>query len=154
MLMAQVPGLKALIVDETTNGILAASVTRTSLAEQAVVVGPQLLSTCADHKARYCHVRAIVWVRPTEHNIKQMCEELQNPAFGEYHICFSSKDDRVMSGFVQSLAVADQFELVRWVGYCLGECVAVSPEMFSLEISPTQEEIKYSERVRRLQSPS
>jgi hypothetical protein len=152
MMIEQVPGLKALIVDKSTLGILATSVTSTSLAEQAVVVGPEDLFTCLSRNIRNRHVRAIIWVRPTEDNIQQICKELQNPSFAEYHICFSSRNDRGTGGFVRRLAVADQFEVVREVRECLVECVAISPEMFALEVAPAQKEMSYSERVQRLQS--
>ena len=52
MMVDQVPGLKALIVDETTLGILAASITSTSLAEQAVVVGPEIFCLCAPYDSK------------------------------------------------------------------------------------------------------
>ena len=57
-------------------------------------------------------------------------EELQKPSFAEYHICFSSRDDRGMGGFVRRPAVADQF------GWAEGKRVpenrvAISLEMFS-----------------------
>lgn len=151
-MVEQVPGLKALILDEFTRGILAASFTASDLAEHPIIVGPQYLSTCLERSARHSHVRAIVWVRPTEDNIQQICTELQNPSFAEYHIFFSSRDEHRMNGFIERLAIADHFELVRGVSECLGGCVASSPEMFALEVAPTKELMSYSEQVRRLQS--
>lgn len=132
-MLEQIPGVKALLVDETTNGILSASLTTTAVAEQGIVVGPQYLFSGS--RVRHRHVRAIVWIRPTEQNIQQLCEELKNPSFAEYHIFFSSRDDHNISGFVERLAEADIFEIVRGVSECLGECVAISPEMFALEIT-------------------
>ena len=151
-MVQQVPGLKALIVDETTAGIVSASFTLTALAEQAIVIGPESISSGLGRQVRHKHVRAIVWVRPTDDNIEQICKELQDPSFAEYHICFSSREENSMGGYVKRLAIADRFEVVREVSECLGEWVAISPEMFSLEVAPTREDMSYSERVRRLQS--
>lgn len=33
------------------------------------------------------NLQAIVFVRPTDDNIKLLCAELKKPKYGEYHIC-------------------------------------------------------------------
>jgi hypothetical protein len=87
----------------------------------------------------------VVWVRPVERNIALLEKELRDPKYGEYHIFFSNhtgdwredwRDPRCEStdDYIERLAIADEFELVRKIGECYSDFVAVSPELFSLNI--------------------
>ena len=87
----------------------------------------------------------MVWVRPVERNIALLEKELRDPKYGEYHIFFSNhtgdwredwRDPRCEStdDYIERLAIADEFELVRKIGECYSDFVAVSPELFSLNI--------------------
>lgn len=35
------------------------------------------------------HLKCVIFVRPSEENVRQICQELREPAFMEYHICES-----------------------------------------------------------------
>ena len=40
-----------------------------------------------EKRERMGHLRAIVFVRPTEANISLLCKELKSPLYGEYYLC-------------------------------------------------------------------
>lgn len=40
-------------------------------------------------KERMKHLKCIVFIRPTRHNIACLCQELRSPRFGSYYICES-----------------------------------------------------------------
>jgi vacuolar protein sorting-associated protein 45 len=109
---------------------------------------------------RMDHVKAVVWVRPTQENIDLLEKELQAPKFGEYHIAFSNRcpsellhkiacADRVSApllgsyvrrapdvdtGSTMTSAVFLQFEIVQNIGECYADYVALSPELFTLNV--------------------
>ena len=33
------------------------------------------------------HLKCVIFVRPTEENVRLICRELREPVFAEYHIC-------------------------------------------------------------------
>lgn len=36
------------------------------------------------------HMKAVVFVRPTQQNVMQLVDELRDPKYGEYYICTQS----------------------------------------------------------------
>ena len=57
---------------------------------------------------RMLHLKAIVFVRPTQANIRALEKELANPTYGEYHIFFSNVLPRTL---LESVARADKKEV-------------------------------------------
>ena len=80
---------------------------------------------------RVGHLKAVVWVRPIEENIELLSKELRDPKYGEYHVFFTNHVPK-MEEYINKLALADEFELVRNIGEYYSDFVAVSPELFSL----------------------
>ncbi len=80
---------------------------------------------------RVGHLKAVVWVRPIEENIELLSRELRDPKYGEYHVFFTNHSP-YMEEYINRLALADEFELVRNIGEYYSDFVAVSPELLSL----------------------
>ena len=138
-MLSSVPGLKALILDGDNAGVpVQGTIQRLSAVESTAGLGKQgvfFTEKLQDPRSeRVGHLKAVVWVRPIQSNIDMLCKELQNPKYGEYHIFFTNHDD-ASDEHVKQLALADEFELVRHVGEYYADYVAVSPELFSLNVS-------------------
>lgn len=77
------------------------------------------------------YLKCIVFVRPTEANIKLLIEELRAPRYGEYFLHFSNSIPR---SDVKKLADADDFESVKEVQECYSDFIALAPHLFSLNL--------------------
>ncbi|XP_031779936.1 vacuolar protein sorting 45 isoform X1 [Nasonia vitripennis] len=78
------------------------------------------------------HLKCIVFIRPTEENVRLLCNELRYPKYGVYYIYFSNiipKTD------IKLLAENDEQEVVREVHEFYADYLAISPHLFSLGIS-------------------
>lgn len=76
------------------------------------------------------HMKAIVFLRPTAENVMHLRNELQRPAYGEYHVFFSNV---VRPSFLEELAEADEFCLVRQVQEVFGDFFTPNGDIFTLE---------------------
>ncbi|XP_043540046.1 vacuolar protein sorting-associated protein 45 [Chiloscyllium plagiosum] len=78
------------------------------------------------------HLKAICFLRPTKANVEFLIQELRRPKYGLYFVYFSnviSKSD------IKSLAEADEQEVVSEVQEFYGDFIAVSPHVFSLNLT-------------------
>ena len=137
-MLSSVEGLKALILDGDNAGRpVQGTIQRISAVESTQSLGKQgvfFTEKLQDPRSeRVGHLKAVVWVRPIEENIELLCEELRNPKYGEYHLFFTNHSPD-MKQYVEKLARADEFELVRNIGEYYSDFVAVSPELFSLNM--------------------
>ena len=76
------------------------------------------------------HMKAIVFVRPTAENIMHLRKELEAPRYGEYHIYFSNVARQT---FLEELAEADEFEVVRGVHEHFADYIALNDDVFVFE---------------------
>lgn len=137
-MLSSVEGLKALILDGDNAGVpvqgtiqrISAVESTQSLAKQGVFFTEKLQDPRSE---RVGHLKAVVWVRPIEENIELLCKELRDPKYGEYHLFFTNHSP-YMKEYVKRLALADEFELLRNIGEYYSDFVAVSPELFSLNM--------------------
>jgi len=58
------------------------------------------------------HLKAVVYVRPTQATLDLLCQMLRAPVYKEYNLFFTNI---VPEPSLKALAEADQFELVRQV---------------------------------------
>ena len=58
------------------------------------------------------HLKAVVFVRPTQESIQALTKILQKPKYKEYHLFFSNMLSR---DHLKALAEADRFDLIRQV---------------------------------------
>jgi hypothetical protein len=125
-----------LILDKVTLSILSATTSMSELVHQGVFQQPILLSDAVAQL--WSPLRAVVWIQPTVDNRTLLEAQLQEPKHSEYHIAFMLNEPAAVPStatiFLESLAAADKFELVRGVSQHVGEYVAVDENLFSLEI--------------------
>jgi len=123
-----VPGMKVLIMDAETTGIVSMAYTQTQILQHEVFLIDSIERGRPDKMA---HLKAVYFIRPTAANIALLQEEFRDPRYGEYHLFFSYI---VRDGMVQQLAEADEHEVVQKVQEYFADYLAINPELFSLNV--------------------
>lgn len=114
-------------MDPATTRIVSMVYSQTQILEQEVYLVEQLGKK---HEAMN-HLKALVFIQPTEHNIDLLVDELKSPQFSEYHIFFSNVVGRDM---LSRLATADEREIVRQVQEYYADFLAINDDLFHLGI--------------------
>ena len=79
-------GMKALLLDQATTQIMSAVYSQTQILEQEVY----LVEILGKRHEPMMHLKAAIFVQPTENNLAMLTKELKEPKFAEYHIFFSN----------------------------------------------------------------
>ncbi|XP_066233468.1 vacuolar protein sorting-associated protein 45 isoform X2 [Saccopteryx leptura] len=122
------PGMKVLLMDKETTGIVSMVYTQSEILQKEVYLFERIDSP---NREIMKHLKAICFLRPTKENVDYLIQELRRPKYSIYFIYFSnviSKSD------VKSLAEADEQEVVAEVQEFYGDYIAVNPHLFSLNI--------------------
>lgn len=111
--MLKTPGMKVLLLDKETTGIIAMVSSQTEIIKKQVF----LVQRCdgepnGEQPANMEHLNAVVFVRPTPASINAIKRMLKNPKYKEYHLFFSNL---VTPDQLKAIAEADTHELVRQV---------------------------------------
>uniref|UniRef100_A0A8V8TLX8 Vacuolar protein sorting-associated protein 45 n=2 Tax=Homo sapiens TaxID=9606 RepID=A0A8V8TLX8_HUMAN len=103
------PGMKVLLMDKETTGIVSMVYTQSEILQKEVYLFERIDS---QNREIMKHLKAICFLRPTKENVDYIIQELRRPKYTIYFIYFSnviSKSD------VKSLAEADEQEVVAEV---------------------------------------
>ncbi|XP_030320837.1 vacuolar protein sorting-associated protein 45 isoform X2 [Calypte anna] len=122
------PGMKVLLMDRETTGIVSMVYTQSEILQKEVYLFERLDSP---NREAMKHLKAICFLRPTKENVEFLIQELRRPKYSIYFIYFSnviSKSD------VKALAEADEQEVVAEVQEFYGDYIAVNPHVFSLNL--------------------
>jgi len=128
---SDVSGMKVLVMDAETTGIVSMVYTQTQILQHEVFLIDSIERARADKMA---HLKAIYFVRPTHENVRLLQEEFKEPKYGEYHIFFSNTTRDTM---IQQLAEADEHEVVQQVQEYYADFLAINPELASLGVPST-----------------
>ena len=120
-----VQGMKALILDPLTTKIVSMVYSQTQILEKSVYL-VELLGVEHDPML---HLKASLFVQPTEANLALLIAELRNPKYSEYHIYFSNV---VPSDLLARLAREDVNEVVKQVQEYYADFVPVNEDFFQL----------------------
>ena len=82
-----------LIYDRFTVGVVSAVESMRGLLQHEVFITEYLdqfgePSVIRQRAQSMQHLKAVLWIRPTEENIGHLSRELHDPKYGEYHIFF------------------------------------------------------------------
>lgn len=121
-------GMKVLLLDSTTTQIVSMVYSQTQIMEQEVYLVEQLGS---DRKAAMTHLKAAVFVQPTEENIELLINEIREPRFSEYHLFFSNI---LPHDLLNRLAKVDEHEIVKQVQEFYADFLAINEDFFQLGI--------------------
>mmetsp|Transcript_15805 Transcript_15805/g.40727 ORF Transcript_15805/g.40727 Transcript_15805/m.40727 type:complete len:628 (-) Transcript_15805:297-2180(-) len=123
-----VPGMKVLVMDQETTGIVSMVYTQTQILQHEVFLIDHIERQRADKMA---HLKAIYFVRPTHENIRLLKEEFKDPKYGEYHLFFSNM---VRDTMIQQLAEADEHEVVQQIQEYYADFLSINTDCVSLGV--------------------
>lgn len=124
-----VEGLKVLLLDHETMSIVSMVYSQSEILEKEI-----FLIEMIDNKERrkMSHMRCLIFVRPTPENFNLIASELRDPKYGEYNLFFSNEVGRE---HLETLAYADECEVVSQVQEFYADYIAINREFFSLQFS-------------------
>eukprot|EP01086_Lenisia_limosa_P009031 TRINITY_DN3202_c0_g1_i1.p1 TRINITY_DN3202_c0_g1~~TRINITY_DN3202_c0_g1_i1.p1 ORF type:complete len:542 (+),score=121.11 TRINITY_DN3202_c0_g1_i1:105-1730(+) len=131
-ILSEVQGMKILLVDEETTGIISMVYTQSQILEHEVY----LVDRIDGARERMPHLKCISFLRPTADNIQYLVKELSNPNYGEYNLLFSNE---ITNQKIDELAAADMHCVVKQVSEYYADFYAISPELYSLDMHDTME---------------
>mmetsp|Transcript_58718 Transcript_58718/g.156972 ORF Transcript_58718/g.156972 Transcript_58718/m.156972 type:complete len:562 (-) Transcript_58718:10-1695(-) len=130
-MVERVSGMKVLLVDEETTGIVSLVFSHSQILEHEVFLVERIDSK---EKERMRHLHALCFLRPTNKNFVELSKELKNPHFGEYHLFFTNV---IPQGRLEQLAACDEFEVVHQVQEFFADVFAFDHELFTLNMPMT-----------------
>ncbi|KJE90359.1 vacuolar protein sorting-associated protein 45 [Capsaspora owczarzaki ATCC 30864] len=128
-MVKDVPGMKAVILDRFTTQYLSLVYSQSEILQKEVYVIDKLENA---GRAAMQHLKAVIYVRPSEESVSQLVAELRAPKYGQYYIYFSNQ---VKKSQLEQLAEADEHEVVKEVLELYADFLAVNPGLFSLGIT-------------------
>jgi vacuolar protein sorting-associated protein 45 len=134
--------MKALLLDPATTQIVSAVYSQTQILEQEVY----LVELLGKRHEPMMHLKAAIFIQPTEANITLLTAELKDPKFSEYHIFFSNI---VNTDLLTKLGRADEFEVVKQVQEYYADFLAVNEDFFQLGI---ENSLMLASRTRTLET--
>eukprot|EP00747_Dinoflagellata_sp_TGD_P208187 gnl/TRDRNA2_/TRDRNA2_81695_c1_seq1.p1 gnl/TRDRNA2_/TRDRNA2_81695_c1~~gnl/TRDRNA2_/TRDRNA2_81695_c1_seq1.p1 ORF type:complete len:580 (-),score=130.18 gnl/TRDRNA2_/TRDRNA2_81695_c1_seq1:154-1893(-) len=127
----RIPGMKILILDEETVGMMSMVFTQSEILNHEVFLVEQIGS---EQTERLRHLNAICFLRPTNQNFILLSQELKSPKYNEYHLFFTNV---VAHMRLEQLACCDEYEVVHQVQEFYADVYAVNHDLFSLNIPST-----------------
>lgn len=128
-IVTSVPGPKILLLDEETLEFVSVVYTQSQIIQKEVYL-TVLLSN--GNRDEIPGAKAVCFLRPTMDNINLLKEELENPKYDKYHLCFSNL---LGTGDLQSLATSDIHESVKTVQEFFNDYVPINPDLFTLNVT-------------------
>lgn len=126
-----ISGMKVLILDQETTGIISMVFSQSDILEHEVFLVDRIDSGTQD-KMR--HLNAICFLRPTNQNFVLLSKELRAPKYAEYHLFWANA---VPHHRLEQLACCDEYEVVRQVQEYFADIFAVNHDLFALNIPST-----------------
>uniref|UniRef100_A0A3Q3XIM9 Vacuolar protein sorting-associated protein 45 n=1 Tax=Mola mola TaxID=94237 RepID=A0A3Q3XIM9_MOLML len=103
------PGMKVLLMDRETTGIVSMVYTQSEILQKEVYLFERIDSQNRDNMK---HLKAICFLRPTKENVGHLIHELRRPKYSIYFIYFSNV---ISKSEIKALAEADEQEVVAEV---------------------------------------
>jgi vacuolar protein sorting-associated protein 45 len=119
--------MKALLLDSSTAKIISMVYSQTQILEKEVY----LVEILGKKHEPMSHLKAAVFIQPTEENFELISAELSNPKFKEYHLFFSNVAPPDM---LARLARLDEHELIMQVQEYYGDYLVINEDLFHLGI--------------------
>jgi len=107
--MINAEGMKVMLLDEETTAIVSLVYAQSEILQKEVYLLERVNNTAREVMT---HLKAIVFVRPTQESLDALVAELKRPKYGSYDIYFSNI---IKSTQLERLAEADEHEVVQEV---------------------------------------
>jgi len=127
-MITNIPGMKVLLLDKETTGIVSMVYTQSQILQKEVYLFERL---DAKNREFMAHLKAVTFVRPTQENLSLLEQELKEPKYGEYHIFFSNT---VKNSYIEELADADEHETVQQLQEFFADYYAVNSDLLTLNL--------------------
>ena len=121
-------GLKILLLDDEVKSMISMSFSFTAMLKKDLYLVDQVHNA---ERKKQGHLKALVYIRPTEANITALCAELRSPLYAEYIVFFSNV---VTEEHLSRLADADNHEVVKQVHEVFADYFPLHPFAFSVDI--------------------
>lgn len=115
------------MLDPNTAKIVSMVYSQTQILEKEVY----LVEILGKEHAPMLHMKAVVFMQPTEANYDLLVKELIEPKFKEYHLFFSNV---VPQDMLARLARLDEHDLIMQVQEYYGDYMAINRDLFHLNI--------------------
>eukprot|EP00898_Chlorokybus_atmophyticus_P001079 jgi/Chlat1/1972/Chrsp158S02282 len=127
-MLKDIKGMKSLLLDKDTMGIVSTVYSQNEILQKEVFL-VQLLD--AEATESMMHLKAVVFVRPTNENVWLIKKHLKAPRHGEFHLFFSNmvKDTQLLA-----IAEADEQELVKQVQEYFADYLAMDSNHLTLNL--------------------
>lgn len=136
-------GMKVLLLDASTTQIVSCVYSQTEIMTKEIYLvsrlddqsNPQLQNgKDLPNEKKTSHLKAVVFVRPTEVNVGLLVKELARPRFNEYHIFFGGV---LTGGLLRLLAENDPLEKIRQIQEFYGDFVPINEDLVTLQCRHT-----------------
>ena len=124
-------GMKVLLLDAMTTKVVSMVYSQTQVLEKEIYLVETLESLHSKPHANMMHLKAAVFVQPTESNLTHLMNEVRDPKFCEYHIYFSNI---VPPDVLLRLARADENEVIKQVQEYYADFMAINEDLFHLGV--------------------
>ena len=128
-MLSNVNDMKVLLLDDETTQMVSMIYSQTDILKRQVFLTDKLFNTRTE---RMMHLKALVYVRPTDDNIRLLTKELSNPKYKEYHLYFSNV---VGKDKLATLARADEHEVITNIYEYYADYFAINHDLFTLNIT-------------------
>ncbi len=139
-------GMKVLLLDAFTTQIVSCVYSQSQILSKEVYLvsriddannpslGPNNNHDLHLHQNKTSHLKAVIFLRPTEINIGLLLKELTRPRFAEYHLFFSGI---LTSGLLRLIAENDEYELVKQVQEFYADFLPINEDLITLNCRNT-----------------
>jgi vacuolar protein sorting-associated protein 45 len=131
-------GMKVLMLDANTTQIVSSVYSQTEILSREVYLVCRLdenaINSTNNQNFKSSHLKAIVFMRPTDTNIGLLVRELARPRFSEYHIFLSGI---LTTSLLRLLAESDHLEKIRQIQEFYGDFCPINEDLVTLQCRHT-----------------
>ncbi|CAB3410118.1 unnamed protein product [Caenorhabditis bovis] len=124
------PQMKLILMDKDTTSCISCAYAQSEIMQKEVYLFDRLDSKVP--REPIGHLKCIVFVRPTEENIKLLVQEVRRPKYNQYYIYFANV---VQKSDIKRIAEADENEVVREVHEFFMDGVPLRRDLHSLNVT-------------------
>uniref|UniRef100_A0A7S4M7C2 Sec1-like protein n=1 Tax=Vannella robusta TaxID=1487602 RepID=A0A7S4M7C2_9EUKA len=128
LMIESVKGMKVLILDHETMGIVSSVFSQNEILQQEVYLF-ELIDT--PNREVMTHLKSICFLRPTQENLFLLSDELKKPKYEQYHLFYTNV---LKADYLEELAHADEHEVVTQVQEYYADYFPIHNNVFSFNI--------------------
>jgi vacuolar protein sorting-associated protein 45 len=130
-MMDRVQGMKVMILDHETVGIISMVFSQSDILQHEVFLVERI---DVEQIEKMRHMNAICFLRPTSANFLTLTKILKTPNYNEYHVFFTNVVPHMR---LEQLACCDEHEVVHQVQEFFADVYAINHDLFSLNLPST-----------------